>query len=150
MIYEDALDGEDILAGGENAWHYGSKFVFEIANRLKKPALFEMSTFHHHLWCVRARMGAWDHPCRSHKRFVDLHCAANYDGRGMFLPMNLGWWAVQVWSDGSETCNEPTFKDDIQYLMCKGLGTDTGFSLMGVTPGNIGGTPAFEQLAPIF
>jgi hypothetical protein len=150
MIYEDALDGEDILAGGENSWHYGSKFVFEIANRLKKPALFEMSTFHHHLWCVRARMGAWDHPCRSHKRFVDLHCAANYDGRGMFLPMNLGWWAVQVWSDGSETCNEPTFKDDIEYLMCKGLGTDTGFSLMGVTPGNIGGTPAFEQLAPIF
>jgi hypothetical protein len=150
MIYEDALDGEDILAGGENAWHYGSKFVFEIANRLKKPALFEMSTFHHHLWCVRARMGAWDHPCRSHKRFVDLHCAANYDGRGMFLPMNLGWWAVQVWSDGSETCNEPTFKDDIEYLMCKGLGTDTGFSLMGVTPGNIGSTPAFEQLAPIF
>jgi hypothetical protein len=150
MIYEDALDGEDILAGGENSWHYGSKFVFEIANRLKKPALFEMSTFHHHLWCVRARMGAWDHPCRSHKRFVDLHCAANYDGRGMFLPMNLGWWAVQVWPDGSETCNEPTFKDDIEYLMCKGLGTDTGFSLMGVTPGNIGSTPAFEQLAPIF
>jgi len=150
MIYEDALDGEDILAGGENGWHYGSKFVFEIANRLKRPALFEMSTFHHHLWYVRARMGAWDHPCRSHKRFVDLHCAANYDGRGMFLPMNLGWWAVQVWSDGSETCNEPTYKDDIEYLMCKGLGTDTGFSLMGVTPGNIGSTPAYEQLAPVF
>ncbi len=151
MIYEDALDGEDILAGSENAWYYGSKFVFQIADRLKRPALFEMSTFHHHLWYVRARMGAWDHPCRSHKKFVDLHCAANNSGRGMFLPMNLGWWAVQVWADGSsETWSEPTFKDDIEYLMCKGLGNDMGFSLMGVTPTNIGKTPAFEQLAPIF
>lgn len=151
MIYEDALDGEAILGGAENAWHYGSKFVFEIANRLKKPALFEMSTFHHHLWCVRARMGAWDHPCRSHKKFIDLHCAANRDGAGMFLPMNLGWWAVQVWQDGaSETFSEPTFKDDIEYLMCKSLGNDMGGSLMGVTPGNIAKTPAFEQLAPVF
>ena len=151
MIYEDALDGEAILGGAENAWYYGSKFVFEIANRLKKPALFEMSTFHHHLWYVRARMGAWDHPCRSHKRFIDLHCAANRDGGGMFLPMNLGWWAVQVWSDGSsETHSEPTFKDDIEYLACKALGNDMGLSLMGVTPNNIGKTPAFEQLAPIF
>lgn len=151
MIYEDALDGEAILGGAENAWYYGSKFVFEIANRLKKPALFEMSTFHHHLWYVRARMGAWDHPCRSHKRFIDLHCAANRDGGSMFLPMNLGWWAVQVWSDGSsETHSEPTFKDDIEYLGCKALGNDMGLSLMGVTPKNIGKTPAFEQLAPIF
>ncbi|MBN1342661.1 MAG: hypothetical protein JXQ73_08280, partial [Phycisphaerae bacterium] len=28
MIYLDALDGEDTLGGGENSWHYGSKFVF--------------------------------------------------------------------------------------------------------------------------
>ena len=38
MIYLDALDGEDILGGSENGWHYGSKFVFEIWKRLKKPA----------------------------------------------------------------------------------------------------------------
>jgi hypothetical protein len=151
MIYEDALDGEDILAGAENSWHYGSKFVFEIANRLKKPALFEMSTFHHHLWYVRARMGAWDHPCRAHKKFVDLHCAGNDSCKGLFLPMNLGWWAVQVWNEGpSETCSEPTFNDDIEYLMCKCVGWDMSISLMGVTPSNIGKTPAFEQLAPIF
>jgi hypothetical protein len=30
MMYMDALDGEDIVGGPENGWHYGSKFVFEI------------------------------------------------------------------------------------------------------------------------
>ncbi len=33
MIYLDALDGSDILMGWDDAWHYGSKFVFEIAPR---------------------------------------------------------------------------------------------------------------------
>lgn len=151
MIYLDALDGEDILAGSENAWHYGSKFVFEIARRLNKPALFEMSTFHHHLWYVRARMGAWDHPSRAHKRFIDLHCAGNDSGRGMFLPMNLGWWAVKTWEDGLASIQtEPTFPDDIEYLMGKCLGYGYGISLMGVNPDNIGNIPAYQRLAPIF
>lgn len=148
MMYLDALDGEAILGGAEHAWHYGSKFVFEIANRLVKPALFEMSTFHHHLWYVRARMGAWDHPTRSHKRFVDVHCQANRDGAGMFLPMNLGWWAVQTWNDNIQS--EPTFPDDIEYLMGKAIGNDMGISLMGVDPSVIKTVPAYQRLAPIF
>ena len=151
MIYQDALDGEDILGGHENSWHYGSKFVFEIANRLNKPALFEMSTFHHHLWYVRARMGAWDHPMRSHKRFVDMHLTANQDGAGTFLPMNLGWWAVKTWDNGPNAPQlEPTYPDDIEYLMCKCLGADMSLSLMGVNPGNIDKIPAYQRLAPIF
>jgi len=147
MIYLDALDGEDILGGRENSWHYGSKFVWEIAKRLEKPALFEMSTFHHHLWYVRARMGAWDHPSRSHKKFIDIHCAANQAGAKMFLPMNLGWWAVKNWTGAR---GEPTYPDDIEYLMGKCLGNGFGFALMGVNPGNIGTIPAFQRLAPIF
>ena len=151
MIYLDALDGSDVLAGRENAWHYGSKYVFEIANRLEKPALFEMSTFHHHLWYVRARMGAWDHPARSHKRFIDKHCAANAAGRGMYLPMNLGWWAVKTWQDGDAAVyTEPTYADDIEYLMGKCLGHNWGFALMGVNPGNICDVPLYRQLMPIF
>ncbi len=147
MMYLDALDGEDILAGGANSWHYGSKFVWEIAKRLDKPALFEMSTFHHHLWYVRARMGAWDHPNRSHKKFIDVHAAANQAGAKMFLPMNLGWWAVKTWGGARR---EPTYPDDIEYLMGKCLGNGNGFALMGVNPGNIGSIPAFQRLAPIF
>ncbi len=151
MIYLDALDGEDILGGHLESWHYGSKFVWEIANRLNKPALFEMSTFHHHLWYVRGRMGAWDHPTRSHKRFVDGHLAANQQGAGMFLPMNLGWWAVKTWDNSPNAPqSEPTFPDDIEYLMCKCLGADMSLSLMGVNPGNIGSIPAYQRLAPIF
>lgn len=147
MIYLDALDGEDILAGSEYGWHYGSKFVFEIARRLHKPALFEMSTFHHHLWYVRARMGAWDHPTRSHKRFIDVHCAENDAGRRMFLPMNLGWWAVKTWTGPRA---EPTYPDDIEYLMGKALGWDWSIALMGVNPSNLPTVPSYQRLAPIF
>ncbi|MFA6243285.1 MAG: hypothetical protein WC655_20270 [Candidatus Hydrogenedentales bacterium] len=147
MIYLDALDGEGILAGPENSWHYGSKFTWEIAKRLNRPALFEMSTFHHHLWYVRARMGAWDHPNRSHKEFIDTHVQGNLGGAGMYLPMNLGWWAVKTWTGAR---GEPTFPDDIEYLMGKCLGSDMGISLMGVNPGNIGQVPAYQRLAPIF
>ncbi|HOL94469.1 MAG TPA: hypothetical protein PLH79_08990 [bacterium] len=133
MMYLDALDGESILGGWEYSWHYGSKYVFELASRLKKPALMEMSTFHHHLWYVRSRMGAWDHPTRGHKRFIDLHCQANEELKKMFLPGHLGWWAIKTWS-GIQ--GEPTFFDDIEYLCGKCLGHDVGLSIMGIHPEN--------------
>jgi hypothetical protein len=147
MIYLDALDGEDVLGGADQSWHYGSQFVFEIWKRLKRPALMEMSTFHHHLWYVRSRMGAWDHPTRSHKRFIDVHCAANEDNRRMFLPGQLGWWAVKTWSGAQ---GEPTFADDIEYLCCKALGSDTGLSLMGIAPDSINTVGALPRLAEVF
>ncbi len=146
MMYLDALDGSDLIGGGGNSWHYGSKFTFELWKRLKKPALMEMSTFHHHLWYVRSRIGALDHPARSHKHFIDIHCRGNENGRRIFLPGHLGWWALKAWSAPQ---GERTFADDIEYLMCKGLGTDVGFSLQGIGPGSVSNTPAFGRLAPI-
>jgi hypothetical protein len=146
MMYLDALDGEDILGGPANGWHYGSTFVFELWKRFDHPVLLEMSTMHHHLWTVRSRMGAWDHPTRSHKRFIDLHSAANaIDGR-MFLPMHLGWWAVKTWSGPQ---GEPTFADDIEYLCGKALGNDVGFSLMGVTPEKFANNATLQRLGGI-
>jgi len=128
MIYLDALDGSDVLGGRENSWYYGSKFVFELWKRLKKPALMEMSTFHHHLWFVRSRHGAWDTPSRSQKHFIDIHTAANEDCRRIFLPAHLGWWTIKKWIGIQQ---ESTFTDDIEYLCGKCLGTDSGFSLSG-------------------
>ncbi len=146
MMYLDALDGEDVLGGGENGWHYGSKFVFELWKRLERPALMEMSTFHHHLWYVRSRMGAWDHPTRSHKQFIDIHCAANSEGSRMFLPMHLGWWAVKTWTGPQ---GEPTFADDIEYLCGKAIGNNVGVSLMGVDPAKFAKNPALQRLGGI-
>jgi hypothetical protein len=146
MIYLDALDGEDAIAGRENGWHYGSKFTWEICKRLKRPAIMEMSTFHHHLWFVRARMGAWDHPTRSHKKFVDIHVAGNESCRRMFLPAHLGWWAFKTWTGPQ---GEPTFADDIEYLCAKALANDCGLSVMGITPQNAPKTPALPRLASI-
>ena len=145
MIYLDALDGSDVLdphRHGEFAWHYAGRFAFEVARRLRRPAVFEMSMFTHHLWCIRSRYAAWDHPNRSYKRFVDLHCAANEENRRMFLPGELGWWALKGWN-GSQT--EPTFADDIEYLLAKGLATDTGFALMGIDPRTAAATPALPR-----
>ncbi len=146
MMYLDALDGEDVIGGGENGWHYGSKFVFEIWKHLERPALMEASTFHHHLWYVRSRIGAWDHPVRSHRAFIDAHCAANRSGRRMFLPAHLGWWAFKTWT-GAQL--EPTFPEDIEYLGAKCIGEDTGLSIMGVDPGTIDSIPAMTRLAAV-
>jgi len=146
MIYMDALDGSDILGGFPYVWHYSPKYVYEVCKRLNKPAVMEMSTFSHHLWAVRTRMGAWDHPNRSHKRFIDLHCKENKKLDRIFLPGHLGWWAVKTWH-GAQV--EPTFTDDIEYLCGKCLGNDVGFSVMGITPTNIKTIPAYQQLAPI-
>jgi len=146
MIYMDALDGSDILGGFSYVWHYNPKYVYEVCRRLKKPAVMEMSTFSHHLWVVRTRMGAWDHPQRSHKRFIDIHCVENEKLNRMFLPGHLGWWAVKTWH-GAQV--EPTFTDDIEYLCCKCLGNDVGFSVMGINPNTIKTVPAYQRLAPI-
>ena len=147
MMYLDALDGEDAVAGSDVGWHYGSKFVFEICKRIKRPALVEMSTFHHHLWYVRSRYEAWDTSSRGHKSFVDIHVKANAASRQMFLPGHLGWCRVITWAGDAQT--EPTYIDDIEYLCCKALGTDTGFSLQGVEPSTLRTVPAFKRFAGI-
>ena len=146
MMYLDALDGEDVLGGPQNGWHFGSTFVFEIWKRLNKPALMEMSTFHHHLWYVRSRYCAWDHPNRSHKRFIDIHLRDNEQSRQMFMPGEFGWWALKSWAGAQ---SEPTFADDVEYLMGKCLGTDTGMAMMGIEPTNVGSIPALPKLADI-
>lgn len=141
-IYLDALDGEDVLGGSQYSWHYGSKYVWELWKRLARPAAMEYSTFHHHLWVLRSRHGAWDHPSRSYRQFVDLHVAANQNNERMFLPSNLGWWAFKSWQPPQ--C-EPTFPEDIEYWCAKGLGTDSGLSLQGYDPS----APGHQRLAAI-
>jgi len=145
-IYLDALDAEDVLGGPEYGWHYGSKFVWELCKRLNKPALMEMSTFHHHLWCVRSRMGAWDHPNRSYKRFIDNHCAANEINKRFFMPSEMGWWAIKAWG-GAQV--EPTLPDVLEYLCCKCLANDTGYALMGISPDSFAASPFAQRLAEI-
>lgn len=147
MIYLDAIDAQDVIAGPENGWHYGAKFVWELFKRLKKPALMEMSTFNHYFWFVRSRMGAWDHPNRSHKKFIDIHCEANQGCDKIFLPKHLGWWRVKTWG-GPQT--EPTFPDDIEYLCCKAIGTDASLSLMGIEPDSFAKKPYMQRLAQIY
>ncbi len=132
MIYLDALDGSYIHRGGEWAWYYGARFVYEIWKRLEKPAIMEMSTFHHHLWVVRARMGAWDAAHTGFKEFIDMHRLVNRDCERMFLPSHLGWWAVYPWNGVQP---DRTMPDDLEYLLCKSLAADAGLSFVqGFSP----------------
>ena len=129
MLYFDALDSQDMLHSWETGWHYGSKFVYEVFRRLNRPAIMEMATFHHHLWVVRARYGAWDQSSRAFKRFVDIHSAHNEIESRAFLPMQLGWQRIRTpWRNQRL---ETTFTDDLEYLLCKCVGHDVGFSFYG-------------------
>lgn len=146
MLYLDALDGGDILAGAEYSWYYEAKFAHDVANALDSPALMEMATMHHGLWCVRSRIGAWDYPTRAAKTFIDRHVARNVTNAKSFLPTQLGWWSIRPYGG---TQAEPTFTDDMEYLCAKALGTDSGLSLTGVNPTTLAANPAWDRYVDI-
>jgi len=160
-IYFDAIDGSDILGGEENFWYYGTKFIFRVAGKLKRPVGMEMSSMSHMWWHFRSRWQAWDRPVRGYKRFVDIHSAA-IKSVGLFLPDAIrsneyehGLWRghkplIEKYAPlengslllplhfgwwGNQTWNppmvEPTFPDDIEYLCCKMIGNNAGMSMLG-------------------
>ncbi|MFO1514174.1 MAG: hypothetical protein U1F83_14880 [Verrucomicrobiota bacterium] len=135
MIYLDALDGSDILGRWPNSQkYYANKFVFNLCQALERPAIMEMSTFNHHLWFARSRIGAWDAPSKGYKRFIDQHSLDNRNSQQNFLPANLGWWCVFDWTPKDRT---RTFPDDIEYMMCKAISGDHSLSwLLGFEPEN--------------
>ncbi len=179
-IYLDAIDGSAVLAGEENFWYYGTKFIFEIAKHLKRPVGMEMSSMAHHWWHYRSRYQAWDRPVRGYKRFIDIHLAsiknpsyflppkiksnewehglwhghsplidkyASAESSQTMLPLHLGWWGNQA---GSPPQIEPTFFDDIEYLGCKMIGNNAGFSqLGGVNEKTFQEFPLFKRAAEI-
>lgn len=132
MIYLDALDGADIVAGGLNGWYYAAKFVFELNARLERPALFEMSTITHHIWMLRSRLGAWDVPARGTQRLADIHALANESAARNFMPANLGWSGIFDWNAVQP---ERTFASDVEHLCARALAADHSLSLLvGFTP----------------
>ncbi|WP_423130224.1 hypothetical protein [Gaoshiqia sp. Z1-71] len=179
-IYFDAIDGAAVLGGEENFWYYGTKFIFEVAKHLKRPVGMEMSSMSHHWWHYRSRWQAWDRPVRGYKRFIDIHLAsikasafflhdeiksnewehgrwrghsplidkyAGIENGQILLPLHLGWWGNQSWNPPQL---EPTFFDDIEYLGCKMIGNNAGFSqLGGVDKKTLDDIPLFKRSAEI-
>jgi hypothetical protein len=168
-LYFDAIDGNDLLAGKENAWYHGTKFIFEVARNLKKPVGMEMCDMPHHYWHYSSRWQAWDRPTRGYKRFIDIHLAAiksddprhgewmghtpkinklaPADNGWLLLPLHLGWWKNYTWDPPQI---EPTFTDDIEYLCCKMIGNSAGLSMLGgVDDKTLKEYPLFERLVPI-
>lgn len=133
MIYLDALDGADLLGRlPRGPKYYSGKFVDALCRKLNRPAIVEMSSFDHHLWFSRSRLGAWDAPSKGYKRFIDRHVLDNKVSQQAYLPTNLGWWCVFDWSPKDRM---RTFPDDVEYLMCKAIAGDHSLSwLMGFDP----------------
>jgi hypothetical protein len=147
MVYLDGLDGIHILDGEPGRWHFGGRFAFEVHQHLRRPIVMEMAAFLHHLWFLRSRMGAWDHPARGHKSFIDLHCRSNANCARVFLPAHLGWWAPRIATGPKD---ETTYADDVAYLCTKALANDIGFSLQGMSPAAVANTPHLRRLLPTF
>jgi hypothetical protein len=160
-IYLDAVDGGDVLRGGENFWYYPSQFIFEIARHLEKPVGMEMASMSHFWWHYRSRWQAWDSPFRGYKRFIDIHLAA-IKSPNEFLTGTIksndfehGVWRGDTalinkyaalkngalmlpftlgwWANniGQSPQTETTFPDDIEYLACKMIGNDAGIAILG-------------------
>jgi hypothetical protein len=150
-IYFDAADGSDLWGGEEFYWHYGPKFVFEVAKNLKKPVGMEMAGMTHLWWHYRSRWQAWDSPVRGYKRFVDIHLAsiksdtykhgefmghtpvidklARAEHSPLMLPLFLGWWRNYPWTASPQV--EMTHTDDIEYLCSKMIGNNAGLCVQG-------------------
>lgn len=170
-IYLDAIDGSDIIAGEENFWYYGGKFVVEIAKHLRQPVSvgMEMSSMINLWWNYRSRWQAWDRPVRGYKRFIDIHLAsikshetehglwrgdtsminklAGLENGPLLFPLQLGWWEHQTWNPPQQ---EPTFTDDIEYLGCKMIGNNAGLAMLGgFDKKSLEETPQFKRLNAI-
>ncbi len=149
MIYMDALDGDDVFAGREFSWHYGSIFVFEVVERLNKAPVMEMSTMHHHLWYVRSRLGAWDCPTRGHKLFLDRHNKTNLGSRKRsLLPQCLGWW-VYGRSDKDISLSTRMYTDDYEYMCRLALVNDWSLAYLRMSPGEFAHSPELRHIAKL-
>ena len=144
-FYLDAIDGSDILRGGDEAWYWGQRFVFLIYKYLRKPVSMEMSAMWHQMWNFRSRWQAWDYPNRGQKRFIDIHAQAV--NSGLLLPMHLGWWNFQRFSPPQV---DPSYTEVIEFLGCKLIGFNAGLSLTGaVNSQSLKDIPAYRRLVDL-
>jgi len=132
LIYFDGLDGADAIGGARYAWHYGPEFCWKVWERLKRPALTENSAWMHHTWHIHSRLGAWDHPVRGAKAFIDEHAAGIKYCTDNLLPSQLGWWGIRDYGGPNV---EPTTPETMDYLGAKCLGYDVALSIQNIDPG---------------
>jgi hypothetical protein len=144
-IYFDGLDGADVFAGGEWSWHYGPKFALEVYRRAGARLQVEASAWYHHTWHLTSRLGAWDHPRRDPKQFIDLHIEGN-QGLGDLVRTQLGWWSLQNYQDRLALA---TTRDVVEYLAAKCLGNDMAFSLEEIKPTDLRKNPNWARLLPV-
>ncbi len=144
LIYFDGLDGADIFEGPDWAWHFGPRFAHTVFKKVKRPLRVEASAWYRHLWPIHSRLGAWDHPVRDPKRFIDIHCRSNREHAPNLLPAQLGWWAFL---QDAGFWGPSTTPDVIEYLCAKGLGHDWALSFQNINPDSVRKNRRWWQMA---
>ncbi len=135
MFYFDALEGTSVLEGFTYNFYYTTKFVYEVARRIRKPAGMEMSTMHHNLWFVRSRMGAWDRPSRAYKQVLARHSEQMQRSQARStLPQNLGWWLLGPNAPALKPHEYTRITTDVyEYMARLALAYDYSMSFQGIT-----------------
>lgn len=126
-FYIDSIDAAGQIDTSEFAWYWGVVFVNEVFKYLKKPPIFNCvygSQYPGH-WYARTVMGAFDTPYRGYRDYIDAHVEFNsMFAKKMGLVSELGWWALFPSIDVGWK-NKPMRMEDIEYLMCKTVATDS-------------------------
>lgn len=118
MIYLDALDGLGNHCPQGTEWYYAAKFVHEIVKNCVQPPVMEYSMFIPSLWPARGRVGAWDTPARSYKKWNRLHAAENDKYKKSYMSATLGWYNFypEELSYPGNLHTKYQFSDDIDVL----------------------------------
>ncbi len=134
-------------------WYYEALYVREVLRHCRRTPLVEYSTIHPQLWAARSRAGAFDFPNSGYKQFCDIHCLTNEaDSHRRLLPSQLGWIMLYppLWGPPQPCRNWITkypFDDDIDYLGCKAIAFDSGFSYMMPARRQLEDCPAMGRFA---
>jgi hypothetical protein len=88
----------------------------------------------------------WEHGLwRGNSPLIDKF--AGVEKGQIMLPLHLGWWGYQAWSPPQA---EPTFSDDIEYLGCKMIANNAGFSqIRGDDEETLNKFPSFRRCAEL-
>jgi len=127
-FYLDAIDGVFVLDGNEFSWYHAVDFINEMFKYLKKPPIFNCCYGPQYpgQWYARTRMGAFDHPNRGYRDFVDAHAAFNEQyAERMYLIGEHGWW--QIYPGNLNTVgfsDKIMFDEDLEYLCSKILASN--------------------------
>lgn len=151
-FYFDALDGLPVhlkYAGLDGFfWFYSAAFINEVLKHCdKEPLVVEYSDMNATLWAARGRGGAWDHPYRGYKNFIDDHVTNNKTWKKWQYVTTLGWYNFYPVkkSQPGDYATKYMFSDDVDYIGAKSIAYDHTMVYNGLVEKNVETIPGLKR-----